>query len=135
MVIEYHCESDDRKGNPLTYTSPPGVEAGYSLHTQLKCSMSSKSGPRLVIESAFYGKNVNGVGADRTSYLANAVSGNSLSYTFNYTTTGGDPFPGIVKYLQVTYHCEADGEAQPSKVWNSTAGVEAGFNTQVTIQC
>jgi len=142
MAIEYHCEKVNdntgeviRRGKPLFYVSPPGVEAGLSLHTQLQCSMGSRSSPRLVIESALYGKNVDGAGADRTSYLANAVTGTSLSYTFNYIATGGDPYPGLVKYLEVNYHCEVNGERQPSQVWSSPPGVEAGLNAQVTIQC
>jgi len=142
MAIEYHCEKVNdntgeviQKGNPLSYTSPPGVEAGISLHTQLQCSMESQSGPKLVIESARYGKNVNGVGADRTSYLANAVSGDSLTYVFNYTATGGDPFPGVAKNLVVTYHCEVNGEKHPSQVWNTAPGVEAGFAAHVTLHC
>jgi len=143
MVIDYHCEKVNDAGEvlskekPQEYVSPAGVEAGFSLHTQFTCSMTSKpTGARLVIDSARYGQNVNGVGADRTSYLAAAVKGTSLDYLFNYTTTGGDPFPGVAKNLVVTSHCEgANGERQPSKVWTSSPGVEAGFNAHVSIQC
>ena len=91
------------------------------------------SGGNITITEASYGKNCNAaLVGNRTSLFQGLVAGKSvLDYAYNYTTTGGDPAQGCPKELNITYTCGTPGV----KTFNSTRGQEAGFNSQVRLEC
>ena len=87
----------------------------------------------ITIVEASYGKNCNAsLKGNRTPLFQELVNGKSvLDYAYNFTKTGGDPAPGCFKELNITYSCGSSA----TKSFNSPAGREAGYNTQVRLEC
>jgi hypothetical protein len=118
LIVTWSCPD----GLTYSITAPP--EAGFNSVEHLSCGIK--------VTSARYGKNCdpNHVGADRSSVFANACDGlDSCSYTFDYTKTGGDPYPGCAKNLIVNWTCP-DGQA-----YGTSAAAEAGFNSVENLAC
>jgi hypothetical protein len=85
---------------------------------------------KIKIIEASYGPNCNeSLRGNRTDFFKNLADGqDSFKYSYNYTTTGGDPAGGCGKTLEIDYKCgdEKRGFKAPP---------EAGYNANVDIGC
>jgi hypothetical protein len=88
------------------------------------------SANKIKIISASYGSNCNdSLQGNRTDLFKSLADGqDSLKYSYNYATTGGDPAGGCGKTLEIEYMCgdEKRGFKAPP---------EAGFGANVDIGC
>jgi len=125
---------------PITFATNSGVDAGVNspalnIPAVTTCTPLSTAAPAspctFQIYRAVYGSNVDGNGFDRTKYFTQCNGQKTCTYTFNYATTGGDPYPGHQKNLVVDY--SSNGGLM--QTWQSPNGVEAGSNAVVTLSC
>jgi len=114
IVITYHCEKVNQSGKVLssgkakTYSYGP-PEAGYAT-LSFKCNPGDELTLKTVmtVDTAFYGKNVDGRGSDRAAWFNKNLNTATASFNgkFDYPGSGGDPYPGIVKNIVISYHCD-----------------------------
>lgn len=96
-------------GYPMKYKAPTQVP--FPLFYRL--SITSPPASTLVIVSAIYG--ANGTFADVKSYVQSKIVNSAVNMMVSNANLGGDPLPGVTKYLTVTYQV-GTGNSQQTTV-------------------